>query len=159
MNITMRVSGADQISNLADRFRRAAATLQSRLVAGLREEADSALAETRAAFRGIEVSSSRGGGSSSGLRARTAAATRIVVTATGVGFEVDAAAVDPRYGRSLSYGLDGLGNWGHPVFGRPGTWTTERGQEVFYRTLRGRADRWENRLTRVVDEVTREIQG
>ena len=75
----------------------------------------------------------------------------------GVTVEVESAAVDGRYGRTLAYGLDGLGRWRHPVFGNDQAWAQQFGQEVFFRTLRGRG--WESRLERVVDDVAREIEG
>lgn len=159
MNITMRVRGADQFDATARRFRRAAANLQRRLVDALVAEGDAALAETRAAFRGIEVTSTRAGGYSSGLRRRVAAATRMERTAAGIAFEVLPELVDARYGATLAFGLDGIGTWAHPVFGNRRVWTTQHGAEVFYSTLGGRGSRFEARLERVVDDVAREIEG
>lgn len=161
MDIGFRVgvTGKAAVEAAARRFERAAAGgLQGRLVQGLNQEASSALAETRAAWLGVDVTSSRGGGSSSGLRARVAAATSSAPTGRGVKFEVDPAGVDPVYGRSLTYGLNGMGRWRHPVFGRP-PWQQQTGQEVFFKTLRGHEAAFEGRLARVVDQVAREIQG
>lgn len=162
MDIRFRVgaTGKAAVEAAARRFERAASGgLQSRLVQGLNQEAPSALTETRAAWLGVEVSSTRGGGSSSGLRARAAGATTSSPTGRGVKFEVEPAAVDPVYGKSLSYGLDGLGRWRHPVFGNTNAWTQQRGQEVFFKTLRGHEPGFEGQLARVVDQVAREIEG
>lgn len=157
MNITFRVSGADEVLALARRYERAAATLQQRLTGALQLEGQAALVETRAAWMRVEVSSTRGGGKSSGLRARVAAATQLVRTSGGVRIEVQSRRVDPRYGRTLAHGLDGLGTWRHPVFGDLRVQTTQRGEEVFFKTLRGR--RWRASLVRVVGDVAREIRG
>jgi len=155
----MGASGKAAVEAAARRFERAASGgLQRRLVQGLAQEAPSALAETRAAWMGVEVTSSRGGGSSSGLRARVAAATTSSATGRGVKFEVEPAAVDPAYGRSLTYGLNGMGRWRHPTWGRP-PWQQQTGQEVFFKTLRGHEPGFEGRLVRVVDQVAREIEG
>ena len=86
----------------------------------------------------------------------SALATRIESTPTGVQIAVEPSAVDPAYGRALSFGLDGLGRWRHPVFGNTRAWEQQYGQEVFYSTLTGRT--WETGLGRVVDQVAREIE-
>lgn len=157
MNITMRTKGAREVRALGDRFRSGGRGLQPRLVQALQQDAAPALAAVRAAFMGVQVTSSKGGGSSSGLRARVAAATRIETTAGGVQIAVEPSQVDAAYGRALSYGLDGLGRWRHPVFGNTRVWEQQYGQEVFYSTLTGRS--WETGLGRVIDQVAREIEG
>lgn len=157
MNITMRTKGAAEVRALAGRFRQGGRGLQPRLVQALHQDAAPALAAVRSAFLGVQVSSSRGGGSSSGLRARVAAATRVETIPTGVQIAVDPAAVDSAYGKALSFGLDGLGRWRHPVWGNTRLWEQQYGQEVFYSTLTGRS--WETGLGRVVDQVAREIEG
>lgn len=159
IKIRMGATGGRSCKALARRFEKAAGRLQDRLTAGVRSEGDPALQAVRAAWLGVEVTSTRGGGSSSGLRGRVAAATRSAPIPKGVRFEVEPAAVDPAYGRSLTYGLDGLGRWRHPVFGNTSAWTTQSGQEVFLMTIRGWAPKFEARLERVVDEVAREIEG
>lgn len=156
MEIRLGVRGAREVEALARRFERAAAGLQGRLTGAVRSEAAPALAAVRSAWLGVEVSSSGDGGERSGLRARTAAATRMSPIAGGVSVVVDDELVDRRYGRTLVNGLDGQ-TWSHPIFGIAGTSTSERGQEVFFSTLRGRA--WEPGLERVVDQTVREIEG
>lgn len=158
MDVTMHTRGDRDLSALAARFDRAAAELSYRLTGALQAEADTALAAVRAAWRGVDVTSSRGGGSTSGLRARIAAATQVRRTGDGVVIEVESGSVDPRYGRTLAYGLNGMGRWRHPVFGNELAWTQQYGQEVFFATLRDRR-RWEAALERVVDDVADEIQG
>lgn len=158
MDVRIRAGGADALDRLAARLERAAAMLQPRLEVAIRSEGASAVVAVRAAWMGVEVSSTRDGGESSGLRARTAAATEAEPIPLGVRIRVDGPAIDARYGTSLAWGLDGLGTWVHPVFGTSAT-TVQAGQEVFFRTLRGHMPRWAARLERVVDETVREIEG
>lgn len=159
MTITVSVSDRNQLRALAARLRRAAATLQTRLTNAVREEGRPALADVKAAWAGVEVQSTRGGGSSSGLRGRVAGATEAQPIGQGVAFRVEESAVDPRYGRALVLGLDAQQTWRHPVFGNRRAWTTQTGEEVFYRTLSAHARRWETRLERECDQVAREIEG
>lgn len=154
--ITMRTRGDREFVALARRFEQAAGGLSYRLTGALQEEGQQALAAVRAAWLGVDVQSSRGGGGSTGLRARVAAATVAKPYPGGVTIEVESGRVGD-YGRTLAYGLDGLGRWRHPVFGNELVWAQQYGTEVFYSTLRGRG--WEARLERVVDDVAREIQG
>jgi hypothetical protein len=159
-SFTVSITGRDRVARAAARFQRAArGGLQRKLTAAIRAEGPGALAAVRSAWRGVEVDSTRGGGSSSGLRGRAAAATRRKSIANGVSFEVEPSSVDPVYGKSLSYGLDGLGRWRHPVWGNTRVWTQQTGQEVFFKTLRGYEAAWRNRLERAIDEVAREIEG
>lgn len=157
MTFRIEVSGQDRLGRLAARLTRAAATLQNRLADAVREESRPALTDVRAAWMGIDVASTRGGGDSSGLRARTAAATTHTPIGQGSSFWVDSAAVDPRY--DLVTRLDGLQEWRHPVFGNRRAWTSQSGQEVFYRTLLSHEPRWAARLERECEQVAREIEG
>lgn len=160
MTIRIKVSNRARLQRLARRLREAGAGgLQRRLVEGVVDEAQPALAAVRAAWLGVEVSSEGSGGSSSGLRARTAAATDVEPTGRGVRFAVDGAQIDPAYGRSLAWYLNGVGRWRHPVFGNTNAWTTQRGETVFAPTLRAHEPLWLARLERVCDEVAREIEG
>lgn len=158
MDISMVLRGADQLDQLAARMVRAAEMLQPRLEVAVREEGGPAVLDVRAAWLGVEVSSSRGGGEHSGLRARTAAATVSVAIPFGVRVQVNADEVDSRYGNSLVKGLNGMGTWIHPVFGTAAT-AVQVGQEVFVRTLQARAPAWEARVARVVDQTVRDIEG
>ncbi|MDN5853523.1 MAG: hypothetical protein L0K86_11890, partial [Actinomycetia bacterium] len=127
MTITVRVRRHARLARLARRFRSAAGEVQPRLAAGVVAEAPAALAAVRAAWLGVEVTSTRGGGSSSGLRARVAAATNVEPTGRGVRFAVDGSQVDPAYGRSLAWYLNGVGRWRHPVFGNENVWSQQWG--------------------------------
>lgn len=159
MTVRFTARGADQLDALAARFEREAARLPGQLEGVVRGEQPDVLARLRAAWMGIDVQSSRGGGSSSGLRARVAAATRAEPIPGGVRYWVDGAAVDPGYGRSLTWYLDGFGRWRHPVYGHEDRWTQQTGQEVFFATLAAVAPRVENDINRVIDEVARRIEG
>ncbi len=156
MIIRIHVGGGEQLEKLAARFERAVVELPRELEAAVRGEGDAAVSAVRAAWMGVEVTSTGPGGEHSGLRARVAAATRASAIPSGVRIEVDAAAVDPRYGNALVKGLNGLGTWTHPIFGTSAS-TVQRGQEVFFSTLRGRA--WGQQVERVVDRTARQIEG
>jgi hypothetical protein len=157
VTIRVDVSGQDKLAALAARLMHAAATLQTRLTDAVREESRPALADVQAAWMGVEVTSTRGGGSSSGLRGRVAAATEARPIAQGSSFHVDSGRVNPRY--DLVTKLDGLERWRHPVFGNRRAWTEQSGQEVFYATLQSHEQAWESRLDRECDQVAREIEG
>lgn len=160
MTIRIKVSNRSRLQRLARRLRDAAGgEVQRKLVEGVVDESQAALAAVRAAWLGVDVTSEGAGGTSSGLRARTAAATGVEPTGRGVHFEVDGPAVDPAYGRSLAWYLNGVGRWRHPVFGNTNAWTQQRGQTVFAPTLRAHEPLWLARLERVCDEVAREIEG
>lgn len=155
-----KVHGQEQYRALAQRLREAGrGDLQRKLTKAIRREGDPALRAVQAAWMTVEVTSSRGGGSSSGLRARVAAATRISILGSGIRIRVEGKRVDPVYGRSLSYGLDGLGRWRHPVFGNREVWEQQRGQEVFYSTLRRYETRWRAGIEQAMEETARQIQG
>ncbi|MGD9989310.1 hypothetical protein [Pseudonocardia sp.] len=163
LRIRVKVSSTAKLDRLARRLREAAdGGLQSELTKGVVTEAPRALAEVRTSFKGVQITAtpSRGGGRSTGLRARVAAATTAEPHMQGARFEVDPQAVDTAYGRTLSWGVDGLGRWRHPTFGRTGKgqWVTQKGQEVFFKTLRGHPG-WEPRLERALDKVARRIEG
>lgn len=161
MQIRVKVRGDDRLRRLADRLDSAAAGFDARMVRALQGESGQALSAVQAAFLTVEVSSPKGGGYSSGLRGRVAAATHAYPSGSGTRFEVESAQVDPAYGNTLSFGINGLGRWRAPTFGRTsaGSWHTQRGQEVFGKTLRGWEAAWRARLERELDEVAREIAG
>ncbi|MFC5996954.1 hypothetical protein ACFQE5_22340 [Pseudonocardia hispaniensis] len=155
-----KIHGQEQYRALARRLREAGrGDLQRKLTKAIRAEGDPALRAVRAAWMTVDVTSSRSGGSSSGLRARVAAATRISILGSGIRIRVEGKRVDPVYGRSLSYGLDGLGRWRHPVFGNREVWEQQRGQEVFYSTLRRYESRWRAGIEQAMADVARQIEG
>jgi hypothetical protein len=164
----MKVDGADKYRRLSRRLKEAGrGDLQRRLARSVRREGESALADVKGAWTGVQVSGSSRGGTghpdrSTGLRQRVAAATRIQVLQTGTRITVNTRKVDPRY-PGLAWYLDGLGKpWRHPVFGRRGNaqdWQSQRGQEVFFATMNRHGPGWRRGIERVVDEVAREIEG
>lgn len=156
-----KVAGQERFNRLSRRLRAAGrGDLQSRLVKAVKREGDPAVAATKAAFRGVDVTSSAGGsGKSTGLRARIAAATTVRATGTGIRVEVNSAKVDPRHGYALVFGLDALRGWSHPVFGNRNVWATQRGQEVFFSTLSGYEDRWRAGIVDAMEDAAREIAG
>ena len=156
----MKVHRQDEFRDLSRRLKKAGrGDLQRRLTREIRKAGQPALRATQAAWMTGDVTSSRSGGKSSGLRARTSAATRISILGSGIRIRVESKKVDPKY-RSLPFYLDALGKaWRHPVFGNRQVWTTQRGQEVFYRTLRGFEPRWRAGIDRAMDETERELLG
>lgn len=107
--------------------------LQRDLRREIRQAGQPALAAARAAVMAVDMSGGPAG--STGLRARTARATRLQVLATGIRFSVRESQVDPVYGRALVRGLEGA-PLRHPTFGRR-PWTTQTGRPWFYVTLQG----------------------
>lgn len=159
----VKVHGQDRYKRLAARLKKEAngRQLQRRLTREIRRAGDPALQAVKAAWMTVDVTSSQGGGTkSTGLRARVAAATRISILGSGIRIRVESNRVDPRYGRSLTKGLDGLGRWRHPVYGR---WTADGaqqyGQEVFYSTLSRYETQWRAGVERAMEETARAIEG
>lgn len=163
ISFTVRVTGKDKLRRLADRFAAAASTLQDRLAREVQKESRTALSKVQTAWMGVEVTSTKGGGSSSGLRARVAAATLAQPIGQGSRFRVQNSQVDLEYGRALVLGLDNQQRWRHPVFGNrsAAAWRSSQqtGQEVFYKTLTAHEPQWRSRLEQLCDRVAQEIEG
>jgi hypothetical protein len=159
--VFVKVAGQEKYRRLSRRLKDAGrGDLQRRLTTAIRREGDPALSAVRGAWRGVDVTSSAGGGRrSTGLRARVAASTRVYATANGIRVQVDSARVDRQYGRQLVYGLDALRRWSHPVFGNRNVWVQQRGQEVFFSTLTGFEHRWRSGIEREMDTMAAEIEG
>lgn len=157
----MKVAGQDEYKQLARRLREASrGDLQRKLTKQIRRAGDPGLRAVQSAFLGIEVQSSAGGGGgSTGLRARVSAATRISVLGSGIRIRVDPKRVDPAYGRALTFGLNGLGRWRHPVFGNRNIWEIQTGTEVFYATLTRFENRWRAGVEKAMDETKQMIEG
>ncbi|MEV1295776.1 hypothetical protein [Pseudonocardia sp. NPDC049635] len=154
-----KVEGQEKYKALARRLREASrGDLQRKLTRAIRAEGDPALRAVQGRFRTVDVTSEGPGGSSSGLRARVAAATRISILGSGIRIRVEPKRVDPRHGRTLSFGVNGK-YWRHPVFGNTQVWTGQRGQEVFYSTLQRFETRWRAGIERAMDEIARQIEG
>lgn len=160
MNLTVRVRGGRDLGQLADRLDRAASTFGPRLVVAVQRDNTSPLAAVRSSFLGVEVSSPRAGGYHSGLRVRVAAATQARLIAAGVRFEVEAARVDPKYGNTLSWGVNGQ-VWVAPTFGHTAgnAEHAQRGQQVFEPTLRRFEAQWRSRIEREIEDIKRDIGG
>lgn len=127
----------------------------------IRREGVPTVAAVRAAWLTVDVTSSRGGtarpDTSTHLRARVAAATRLSITSTGIRIEVNGNAVGG-YGRSLAWYLNGSGRrpWRHPIFGRrsrPQDWAQQRGQEVLFSTVGAHAPAFRAGIARAMEEV------
>jgi hypothetical protein len=157
----VKVQGQDEFNQLSRRLKEAGrGDLQRKLVRSVRQEGQPALAAVQRKFRGVHVTTtpSRGGGGSTNLRGRVAAATKIQVTARGIRIRTVGKQVG-EYGNTLAQGVNATGVWKHPVFGNRRAWVTQRGQEVFDPTLRGFESRWRAGIVRVMEEVAREIEG
>ena len=154
------VHDASRYKRLARNLREAGrGDLQRKLTRAIRQEGAPALAAVRSAFLSIDVTSASGpgGGGSTGLRGRVAAATRISILGSGIRVQVNAKRVDPRYGRTLTYGLDGLGRWRYPIYGNRNNWGQNYGTEVFYTTLRRFEPNWRRGIQRAMDDTARQI--
>jgi hypothetical protein len=126
--------------------------------AAVRHQARPVVDAVKAAWLRVEVSSTRGGTARpvrhTGLRARVAAATGLTFTPDGVNITVSDNAVDPLYGRSLTWYLNGSGRpWRHPVFGNRRNWTVQHGQEVFFSTVERHAPEFRAAVERGMEEV------
>lgn len=142
--------------------------LQRKLTRAIRKEGGPALAAVKAAWLTVDVKSlapnDRGGvarpDTATGLRRRVARATRIQVLQSGIRITVNGRRVDPKY-PSLVFYLNGFPrqrNWRHKVFGH-NVWVAQRGQEVFYPTLREFAPTWRAGVIRAMDEFATELES
>lgn len=155
----IKIQGQDKYKRLAADLKRASrGDLQRKLTREIRRAGDPALRAVQGQFLGVDVTSEAAGGYSSGLRARVAAATRISILGSGIRIRVEPKRVDPRYGRTLSFGINGR-HWRHPVYGNTEVWTGQRGEEVFYSTLIRYENRWRAGIERAMDETARQIEG
>lgn len=157
----MKVHGQEQYRDLSRRLKAAGrGDLQRKLTKTIRKEGDPALRKTQSAFRGVSMTSdgSGSGGGSTGLRARVADATRISILGTGIRIRVHPERVDPAYGRTLSWGVNGQ-YWRHPVYGNREIWRGQRGQRVFYESILPFEPRWRAGIERAMDETAAQIEG
>ena len=153
------IAAADEYRRLAARLREAGrGDLQRKLTRGIRREGAAMLRTTQREWLSVDVTPGDSG-KSTGLRSRTAAATRISILRSGIRMAVAGRRVDARYGQSLTRGLDGLGRWRHPVYGNREVWTQQYGREVFYTTARRFEPRFRAGIGRVMEEFAQEIAG
>lgn len=124
----------------------------------IKKAGEPALAAVRAQTMRINVASTAGGGRrSTGLRRRTAAAMKISTLPQGIRIGVNGKKIDPRYGRSLAFLLNGQGVWKHPVFGTD-TEVVQQGEDKFFSTLRPFRDRFRAAVESVLDDISRELE-
>lgn len=131
----------------------------------VRREGRPTVAALQAAWLTVDVQSSKDGTARPTahlhLRQRVAAATNLQVTSTGIRIGVRDRAIDPRYGRSLVWYLNGSGRpWRHPIFGRRARsqdWAVQRGQEVLFGTVSAHAPAFRAGIARAMEEVAREF--
>lgn len=157
VDLGQRYAGVVQRLKLAGR-----GDMQRRMVKEIRKRGKPAVDAVRASLRGADLPArpSRGGGRSSGLRARAARAVGVTTTGGGISIRVQGKKVDPAYGTSLVLALNGVTRLRHPVFGNRSAWVTQRGGgDRFYRALDPFAADWRADVERVMDEVVREIEG
>jgi hypothetical protein len=129
--------------------------------AAVRRQARPVVDAVKAAWMRVDVTSTRGGLARpvrhTGLRARVAAATGLTFTPDGVNITVSDHGVDPLYGRSLTWYLNGSGRpWRHPIFGRRARsqdWTVQHGQEVFFSTVERHAPEFRAAVERGMEQV------
>lgn len=137
--------------------------LQRNMVSRLRRRGKPAVRAVQGAIRGAKLPAlpSRGGGASSGLRGRAAAAIGMSVTPNGVSIVVDGKKVDPAYGTSLVLALNGLSKLRHPVFGNRSVWVRQQASTygLFYKALEPFSEQWRKDVEQVIADYAREIGG
>jgi hypothetical protein len=131
--------------------------LQAELRREIRAAGQPALAATRAAVLGVDMSGGPAG-RSTGLLARIAAATRLQVLGSGIRFKVQNKQVDPKYGERLVLGSEGT-PWRHPVFGNRKAWSSQVGQPWFYPTLRSRGPAFRRAAVQAMHRIMSKIAG
>jgi len=160
-SVLMKVARQEQYRALSRRLRdQGRGDLQRQLSRAIRTVGSPALTAVQAAWHTVDVTPPMGTGrKSTGLRGRVAAATRVSILQSGISIRVEPKQVDSRYGRSLSYGLDGLGRWRHPVYGNQNVWVQQYGQEVFFKTLERFETAWHAGIERAMEDTARQIEG
>lgn len=152
-----------QYSALVARLRRAenGAELRKELNTRIEAAGRLALRSAQQGARGVQVSSSAGGGYHSGLRERVAAATEIKTLPRGVRIRVVARKVDPKYGRSLARSLDAYHGrtWVHPLFGNQERQYTQRGQQYFHTSIAAHRDDFRRGVVAAMREIADQIRG
>jgi hypothetical protein len=134
--------------------------LQRNMVAKIRRRGQPAVTAARAAIRQATLPAlpAKGGGASSGLRDRAAAAIGMTATPTGVSIRVDGKKVDPAYGMTMFLALNGLTKLRHPVFGNRSAWVRQQGgSERFFSALKPFSEQWRRDVEQVLDDYAREI--
>lgn len=143
--------------------------LKRQLNREIRKAGKPVVADVQRAVRNVRVSSSKGGhaapDTSTGLRRRVAAATKLEVQQRGIRIKVAGKKVDPEYGRRLSKYLDALPygkfkRWRHPVFGRwdvPESARQQKGSPYFAKTIRKHTRDFRKAILAAMDDVENKI--
>lgn len=158
MPIPVTVSGTLQFRDLATRLR--SPHVEAECATELLDVAPPVVAAVQARVMAAEWPAvpSKGGGGSSGLRRRLAAATRARAWRAGVHFVV----ADPQ-GQQMARYTEGVSRrWRHPTFGRrdrPQDWITQRPDPWFFPTIRAEEARFRAAVERAVDRIVRRLQG
>ncbi|MER7433133.1 hypothetical protein ABT341_00235 [Pseudonocardia alni] len=135
--------------------------LKKELIYEIRIGAAPAMADVRASVLSVDVQSSAGGGDSSGLRARIAAAVSVRAVASGVRIYIQSRKVDPKYGRSLARLMNNTNGrpWIHPLFGNAEQQFTQRGRDYFASAIRPHADDFRDAVLEAMAKVADKIRG
>lgn len=91
-----------------------------------------------------------------GLRASIASATKLQITAKGVRFVVQSAALPPSQ-RTLPRHLDSAKGWRHPVFGDREVWVEQKGRPYFGATIKKRAPAFRRAIVQAMNEISNEL--
>ncbi|MFI5973507.1 hypothetical protein [Streptomyces sp. NPDC051452] len=123
----------------------------------LRKAAQPLVPKVRRSIRNIP---SQQAYSPDGLRAALARATRIEVKTSGreagVAIRVDGRKMPSRM-KSLPSMVEGTKRWRHPVFGNREVWVDQPKQPYFYNAVRTAGPLARRAVSRVLDDITREI--
>lgn len=165
--IFVSVEGARQLKDLNRRLKDAGrGDLRKQLRAEIKDAGRPVLTDMRRAVMAVDVSSTKGGRArpsrSTNLRARTAKATKLSVTQTGIRIRTDGKRVDPAYPSLPKYLDASLGRydrWRHPVFGNPNVWTQQKGQPWFFVTAAKHAPEFRRAVFRAMNKISDKIAG
>lgn len=159
--VQMTITPDNSLNAVVNRLKAASGgSLNRKINAAIRSQSKPAVETAQRALRSTSLPStpSKGGGGSTGLRARAAAAVTTKITATGIAIRVDGKKVDSRYGDALVLALNGMAKLRHPVYGNRRAWVQQRGpREVFYASLKPLEAEWKRACEQALDEVAREI--
>lgn len=162
-SIRVRMAGTNEWRDLQRRLKAASngRELRRELKREIELESRYAVADVRASVRAVEVSSASGGGGSTGLRARIAAAVSVKQLASGVRIFISGAKVDPRYGRTLARLMNDTGGraWIHPLFGNAEHQHWQKGRDYFATSIRPHADEFRRGCERAMAKIAAMIRG
>lgn len=162
-SIRVSVAGLQQYKDLQRRLRAAAdgKELQKEFKSEIGQAAIPAMADVRASVRAVDVQSTAGGGGSTGLRARIAAAVAVKVIPSGVRIWVNGRKVDPKYGRSLTRLMNDTNGrpWIHPLFGNNESQHVQKGRDYFATAIRPHAPQFREAVLEAMAKIAKKIRG